>query len=228
MMNLNPCPYRHVGDEGHIVCDKIKTGDREVSPNICRACPVSQINCGHLRATLDHQGHAPVVVRWGNGKTQVWDDQGPSITFRNAACAEKVIPIHSGKECAGCQLRQPLLAVQAMARPAPAERRPAPTRAARAAANQPAPALAVQPIITKPVAPTPPAPVQSIQPLPPPPAPDARSSIVAQKIIQLQEWLNRAKNPGTAEPEAAVKPIQYESRPAPRAVGEERRTGWTD
>jgi len=220
-VNLNPCPYRHVGDEGHIVCDKIKTGDREVTPNICRACPIAQINCGHLRATLDHQGHAPVVVRWGNGKTQVWDDQAPSISFRNAACAEKVIPIHSGKECAGCQLRQPLLAVQAIARATPAERRPTVTRASRAVANQPAPAA--QATATPPVAQILPAPIQP----PPPPTPDARSSIVAQKIIQLQEWLTRAKNP-VAESEPSVRPIPVEPRPVARVVGEERRTGWTD
>ena len=108
-MYLKPCPYRHADDEGHILCDKIKSGDREVSPNICRACPVAHINCTHLRATLDHQARPPIVVRWGNGKSQVWDDvANDSIALTRAACAVKVIPIHSPRDCAGCALRLPV------------------------------------------------------------------------------------------------------------------------
>ena len=109
-MNLKPCSYRHADDEGHILCDKIKSGDREVTPNICRACPVAHINCTHLRATLDHQARPPITVRWGNGKSQVWDDFAQdSILLSSAACAEKVIPIHSPRDCAGCALRKPLV-----------------------------------------------------------------------------------------------------------------------
>lgn len=219
-MNLKPCPYRHVGDEGHILCDKIKTGDREVSPNICRVCPISQINCAHLRATLDHQAHPPIAVRWGNGKTEIWEDDAPSITFNQAACAEKIIPILTGKECAGCALRQPLIAAEAIAQVATAERRPTAVgaRAPRVAPTPRAP-------IAQPVAQAQHiAPVAQTQPVA-----DARSNTVAQKIIQLQEWLAKQKNaPSKDENEATVSPIQYATRPTARVVGEERRTGWTD
>jgi hypothetical protein len=211
-VNLNPCPYRHVGDEGHILCDKIKTGDREVSPNICRACPIAQINCGHLRAKLDHQGHPPVLVRWGNGRTEVWEDHTPSISFSQAACAEKVIPIHSPKDCANCPIRQPLLAAQAIAEPGMMTRRTS-TNGARTSR-----------VVSQPIAQAAPPPPP---PLPQQPAAEARSSIVAQKIIQLQEWLTKQKNTSRAEEENIVTPIPY-ARPAPRVVGEEKRVGWTD
>lgn len=218
-MNLKPCPYRHVGDEGHILCDKIKSGDRQVSPNICRVCPISQINCAHLRATLDHQAHPPVTVRWGNGKTEIWEDDAPSISFNQAACAEKVIPIQSGKECAGCALRQPLIAAEAIAHVA-VDARPA-TAVARAPRVAQAPRAPVaQPVAQMQRA----APVAQAQPVA-----DARSNIVAQKIIQLQEWLTKQKSaPSKDEDEVTVSPIQYATRPVQRVVGEERRTGWTD
>lgn len=221
-MSLKPCPYRHVGEEGHILCDKIKTGDREVSPNICRACPIAQINCTHLRATLDNQSRPPIIVRWGNGKTQVWDDFAQqSILMQRAACAEKVIPIHSPRDCAGCPLRQALVIADSMVaveRPpaavAPDERRrtnrvrvpPAPPPQPIAPMIQPAPVAAVS--------------AQS-------PVADTRSSVVAQKIIQLQEWLAKnVANKKSDESGEAIQPI--ETRPLARAVGEEKRVGWTD
>ncbi|MBI5304932.1 MAG: hypothetical protein HY868_22555 [Chloroflexi bacterium] len=201
-MNLKPCPYRQVDDEGHILCDKIKTGEREVTPNICRACPVAAINCAHLRGTLDHQARPPITVRWGNGKSTVLEDAAPTIALGRAACAAKVIPIHSPRDCAGCALRQPLPEVIAPTRTTN-ERR---TRA------------------TAPVAPSPIAPAA-----PPPVAPTeiARQNVVAQKIIQLQEWLAHQKqNPPRPDEEKQVAPIVLA---APRArVKEERRAGWTD
>ncbi|MDE3088609.1 MAG: hypothetical protein KGJ80_04405, partial [Chloroflexota bacterium] len=115
MHNLRPCPYRQVDDEGTILCDKIKSGDRAVSPNICRACPVAAINCSHLRAALDHQARPPLTVRYGNGKTEIWDAVAPAITLQRAACAAKVTPIHSPRDCAGCPIRQPLVAAEAIA-----------------------------------------------------------------------------------------------------------------
>lgn len=221
-MSLKPCPYRHVGDEGHILCDKIKTGDREVSPNICRACPIAQINCAHLRATLDNQSRPPIIVRWGNGKTQVWDDFAQqSILMQRAACAEKVIPIHSPRDCAGCALRQALVSADAIATVtrepamvAPEERRrPNRVRVAPTPAPQP-----VAPIVqSAPVAAT----------TAPPPVADKRSSVVAQKIIQLQEWL--AKNVANKKSDESVETVQpIETRPLARVVGEEKRAGWTD
>ena len=206
-MNLKPCPYRQVDDDGHILCEKIKTGDREVSPNICRACPISAIHCTHLRATLDHQARPPLTVRYGNGKTEIWDDLAPAITLQRAACAVKVTPILSPRDCAGCPLRQPLVAAQVIQTtdirpPTTDTQRPSVRRAPR-------------------VAPTP-----SAASAPPTPLAEARSSVVAQKIIQLQEWLAGHKTK-PAEDESAVLPLAVGARPA-RVPAEEKRVGWTD
>lgn len=117
-MNLRPCPYRQVTDEGRILCDKIKSGDREVSPAICRACPIAQINCAHLRATLANQVHPPLTVRYGNGKTEIWDAPAPPIALERAACSAKVIPILSPRDCAGCPIHQALVSVDSIVPPA--------------------------------------------------------------------------------------------------------------
>ena len=219
---LKPCPYRHADDEGHILCDKIKSGDREVSPNICRTCPVAHSNCAHLRATLDHQARPPIVVRWGNGKSQVWDDvANDSIALTRAACAAKVLPIHSPRDCAGCALRLPVdsphstINSQPTADPSTslrAGRRPT-TTAPRVVRRAPIPAPLPQPV----------AQVNNATP-----TADARSNLVAQKIIQLQEWL--AKQNRTPQSSAAeeVAPITYAPYPRARGVGEEKRAGWTD
>jgi hypothetical protein len=229
-VNLKPCPYRHADDEGHILCDKIKSGDREVTPNICRACPVSQINCAHLRATLEHHARPPITVRWGNGKSQVWDDFAQdSISLSSAACAEKVIPIHSPRDCAGCALRRPLvngeqLVVnsQPTTDPSTALRagRRSPTVAPRVVRRAPVPAPMAQPVaqVAQPMA-------QAAQAMP---TAEARSSIVAQKIIQLQEWLAKQNRAPQQPEEENVAPIAYAQRPHARVVGEEKRVGWTD
>jgi hypothetical protein len=68
------------------------------------------------------------------------------------------------------------------------------------------------------------------------PAADARSNIVAQKIIQLQEWLAGHKAQTTpAEDTNAVTPLAVGARPSilPSArpgahVAEEKHVGWTD
>lgn len=224
-MNLKPCPYRHVGDEGHILCDKIKTGDREVSPNICRACPISQINCGHLRAVLDNQSRPPITVRWGNGKTQVLDDFAQqSIAMQRAACAAKVTPIHSARDCAGCALRQPLVLADEIQPVVAAERIAVNNRASQRQPRR-APVPALQPVVQVVQA----APVAQAVPPPPQPVADKRSSVVAQKIIQLQEWLSKnvAHKKSEEEPDA-VQPIVQVARPVARVVGEEKRVGWTD
>lgn len=228
MSNLRPCPYRQVDDEGHILCEKIKTGDREVSPNICRACPVAAINCAHLRATLDHQARPPLTVRYGNGKTEIWDDVAPSIKLQTAACAAKVVPIHSPRDCAACPIRQPLIAAESI-NVAPLAVTDAAAAGSVAARRQPA--RRVPRVAAAPIAPSPIAAVA--------PAADARSNIVAQKIIQLQEWLAGHKAQKPTDEENAITPIAVGARPSPlpfdsrsvpvgRAVGEEKRVGWTD
>ena len=211
MNNLKPCPYRQVDNDGHILCDKIKSGDREVAPNICRACPVSAINCAHLRATLDHQARPPITVRYGNGRTEVWDDPAPTISLERAACAAKVVPIHSARDCAGCALRQALISVDAVQMPE-TRQKITDNRKQKVILRAPAPVAPPQPV------------AQTSQPAP---TADARSTIVHQKIIQLQEWLAKQKNVKGEEEDNAVRPIAVGERRV-RPVREEKRVGWTD
>ncbi len=212
MQSLRPCPYRQVDEDGHILCDKIKRGDREVSPNICRACPVAAIGCGHLRATLAQRASLPLTVRYGNGKTEIWDDPQPALTLVRAACAAKVTPIHSPRDCAGCPLRQPLVVTAplegasaaaqtavASSQPPLGDPRPAPRRG-RGVGTPVGIAVA---------------------------AGDRRSSQVAQKIIQLQEWL--AGHRPLRAPRAESTGVEVAAGAPPgRMRGEEKRVGWTD
>lgn len=105
--NLSPCDHRTVSKEGRIICRQIVEGDNEVSPNVCRTCPLKAINCSHLRFSLRQTSPSPLIVRF-NGRTEIWDDDPPELAFEQAACAAKVIPIESPKSCVGCPLRQPL------------------------------------------------------------------------------------------------------------------------
>ncbi len=104
---LKPCHFRQVDNHGRILCNVIKGGDREVSVNLCRACPVSQINCQHLRAGLEKKVSTPLTVRFATGRVEVWDDAPPTIDFKQAACAAKTMPITSPRDCAGCPIRMP-------------------------------------------------------------------------------------------------------------------------
>jgi hypothetical protein len=208
-MNLKPCPFRQVDNDGRILCDKIKSGEREVSPNICRACPVSAINCAHLRATLDHRARPPITVRYGNGRTEIWDDVEPSIALERAACSAKITPITSARDCAGCALRAPMAAIDS--RRQITHNRPMPQRAPRGALT----------------------PVATIAaPLSPQAANDEpRKSMVAAKIIQLQEWLAKQKAPpkeDNAEQENILPIAVGAGRVVMRARGDEKRVGWTD
>ena len=99
------CEHRSVAADGRIVCAKITLGDNEVSPNLCRDCPAKTIACGHLRFSLQKSSPSAIVVRYASGRTEVWNDEAPSISFLRAACATKVAPITSPRECAACSLR---------------------------------------------------------------------------------------------------------------------------
>jgi hypothetical protein len=99
------CPYRSVARDGRIVCSKITEGDNEVSPNLCRECPARQINCDKLRFSLEKSSPSPIVVRYGNGHSEVWNDEPARITFHRAACAAKIAPISDPRQCAACALR---------------------------------------------------------------------------------------------------------------------------
>lgn len=229
-MNLPPCPYRRTDDDGHILCTKIKAGDREVNAVTCRACPLAVINCTHLRATLEHHTRPPLVVRWGNGKTEVWDDFAQeSLTLVRAACAEKVIPITSANECAGCALRQALASDERRtpkARPEQSERteedsrRLALSEAKGRRTSDERPTSALPRAVRR--APT------FVATPPPAPQPDARSRMVAQKIIQLQEWLAQQARAPHARDEADSQVAPPPRRATARVSGEEKRVGWTD
>ena len=99
------CQYRSVGRDGRITCKKIVEGDNEVSPNLCRDCPARQINCDKLRFSLRKSSPSPIVVRYGNGHSEVWNNEPPRITFLRAACVAKVAPISDLRQCAACALR---------------------------------------------------------------------------------------------------------------------------
>jgi hypothetical protein len=99
------CEYRSVAADGRIVCAKITSGDNEVSPNLCRNCPAKTITCHHLRFSLQKSSPSAIVVRYAGGRTEVWNDEPPSVSFLHAACAAKVAPISNPKECAACSLR---------------------------------------------------------------------------------------------------------------------------
>lgn len=104
---LKPCHFRQVDNHGRILCNVIKGSDREVSVQLCRVCPVSQINCQNLRAGLEKKISTPLTVRFATGRVEVWDDAPPTIEFKQAACAAKTMPIHSPRDCAGCPIRIP-------------------------------------------------------------------------------------------------------------------------
>jgi hypothetical protein len=107
MDGLKPCQFRQVDNHGRILCGLIKSGDREVSVNLCRACPVPQINCQHLRASLEKNVSTPLTVRYATGRVEVWDDNPPTIDFKQAACSAKTMPIQSPRDCSGCPIRLP-------------------------------------------------------------------------------------------------------------------------
>jgi len=99
------CAHRSVARDGRIVCDKIAEGDNEVSPNICRDCPARQVGCDKLRFSLEKSSPSPIVVRYGNGHSEVWNDEPSRITFLRAACVAKIAPISDPRQCAACALR---------------------------------------------------------------------------------------------------------------------------
>jgi hypothetical protein len=99
------CVHRRVDRDGRIVCNKIVEGDNEVSPNLCRDCPAKQVSCDKLHFSLKKSSPSPIVVRYGNGHSEVWNDEPARISFLKAACAARVIPISDPRQCAACALR---------------------------------------------------------------------------------------------------------------------------
>lgn len=99
------CEHRTVSRDGRIVCKKIVEGQAEVSPHVCRQCPYRAVNCQHLRFSLRLSSPSPLLVRY-NGRSELWDDGPAELRFDRAACAARVMPIHSPQACAECSLRQ--------------------------------------------------------------------------------------------------------------------------
>lgn len=102
---MTVCQHRLVDKDGRIICEKIREGDREVSPNLCRACPARQVGCDHLRFTLAKTEPSPIVVRYATGRVEVWNNDPPAVRFRTAACALKVAPVQGVSQCLACSAR---------------------------------------------------------------------------------------------------------------------------
>jgi len=124
---LKPCQFRQVDPQGRILCQLVKGGDRQVSAELCRACPAQTINCQHLRAGLEKQVSTPITVRFATGRVEVWNDAPAAMTFKQAACAAKTMPIQSPRDCAGCLLRLPNALASNTAPAAPRAQPNAPT-----------------------------------------------------------------------------------------------------
>ncbi len=98
------CSHRSVAKDGRIVCDIISVGDNEVSASLCHDCPARAIGCEHLRFTLQKLASSPITVRYATGRVEILDDHPSRVAFLRAACAEKVAPVNSPRECAGCMM----------------------------------------------------------------------------------------------------------------------------
>lgn len=106
-MVIRPCPHRQATEDGSIVCVKIANGEREVTIEVCKACPASRINCAHLRFSLTKTSRPAIVVRYGNGRSQVWPAEPPRVRLERGACSLCVAPVTRPEDCAGCALRVP-------------------------------------------------------------------------------------------------------------------------
>ncbi len=102
---LQYCQHRGVSEDGKIVCRKIARGDQEVSLALCEACPAAGCNCGQLRFSLEKESESTVVIRYGNGRSEVLEARPEALRFLKAACATLLRPIDTAFDCATCPLR---------------------------------------------------------------------------------------------------------------------------
>jgi hypothetical protein len=105
-MQRHTCEYRKVSHDGRIICSKILLGDNQVCPSLCRGCPAKACNCPHLRFSLQNSSLSPIIVRWGNGNAEIWDDLPPALSFLHSACETRTIPISSPSDCIACSVRR--------------------------------------------------------------------------------------------------------------------------
>jgi hypothetical protein len=127
------CPHRAVADDGRIYCRMIAAGDNEVAPHLCHECPARSAGCAHLRFSLQKIAAAPITVRYATGRSEILEGQPARVSFLHAACAARVAPVNSARECAACRLHSArtvslpaAVAASAGAHPLPA---PSPTPA---------------------------------------------------------------------------------------------------
>lgn len=218
MDSLKPCQFRQVDTHGRILCQLVKGGDRQVSAELCRACPVQTINCQNLRAGLEKQVSTPITVRFATGRVEVWNDAPAAMNFKQAACAAKTIPIHSPRDCAGCPLRVPnVISQNAVAVAARAKPDAAPTMPL--AAQTPNTAVSTTAPRAKRAAPTAPpkrAAASRAKPSAPPPnnaAPETLSPAAADLVARAKATARKK-----AEEQAAI------AQAAQRVAAEERAT----
>lgn len=102
---LRYCQHRGVSEDGKVICHKIARGDQEVSLAICEACPAAQCNCGHLRFSLEKEGDSAVMIRYGNGRTELLESGPSGVRLTKSACAAHLRPVDTRKDCVGCPLR---------------------------------------------------------------------------------------------------------------------------
>jgi hypothetical protein len=102
---LKYCQHRGVSEDGKVICRKITRGDQEVSLAICEACPAAECNCGHLRFSLEKEGDCAVIIRYGNGRSEVLEGGPSGVRFTKSACAAQMRTIDTHRDCVGCPLR---------------------------------------------------------------------------------------------------------------------------
>lgn len=118
------CSYKTVAEDGRMLCSKIVRGDREVTAALCASCPAVGVThvqaapgsdpqiapyCRHLRFSLEKEQCGPIIIRYGNGKTVVWDERPPVLRFARAACAMRLVPLCSVADCLSCPERSAAL-----------------------------------------------------------------------------------------------------------------------
>ena len=103
---LRPCQYRKVTNDGQLACAKISGPNREVSAEICQACPVAAIDCQHLRVSLQKEEGGSITVRFGNGRSEVWAAEPTHVYMRRAACAALCVQISGPQMCIGCAVHR--------------------------------------------------------------------------------------------------------------------------
>ena len=103
--NSDRCPHREVSGDGRILCGRLAGADREVTLDLCGACPARAIACSCLRFTLQKRPGGAILVRQLGGHSYWLEGEPGAPSFQRAACAARAVPIASPDDCRGCALR---------------------------------------------------------------------------------------------------------------------------